>query len=1517
MLTPGGRRVVVKARSMACPACGETNRPERLYCARCGARLAAPCPACAAPSEPGEEFCGQCGLALAGGRPAVAPAPAMPATIAGGRYQLRCLLGEGGKKRVYLATDTRLDRDVAIALIKTEGLDEAGLARVRREARAMGKLGDHPHIVTVFDIGEEAGQPYIVSQHMPGGSVDDLLQAADRHRLPIQQTLRIADEVCRALQHAHDCGVVHRDVKPSNVWLTRDGTAKLGDFGLAVALDRSRLTVEGIMVGTVAYMPPEQALGRAPDARSDLYSLGAMLYEMVAGRPPFLGDDALAIVSQHLNNAPVAPSWHNPEVPKALEALILRLLAKALEHRPPSAAAVREALAAVATAPAGAEPAAREANPLDRLAAGVFVGRGREIEELRAAVEDVGGGRGRVVLLVGEPGIGKTRMASEIATYARMRGCQVLWGRAVESGGAPAYWPWVQVIRAYMHERDPQNAIAEMASGAADIARVVSEVRERLHDLPAPPALEPEQARFRLFDSVTTFLKNAANLRPLVLVLDDLHWADKPSLLLLQFLAREMESSRLLVVGTYRDVELGREHPLFQALGALAREAVTHRIALRGLSEEDIARYIEMTAGVTPPPALVAGVYRETEGNPFFLGEVVRLLVSEGSLIGVCERADWKFSVPQGVREVISRRLDVLSQECNRVLSVASVIGREFVTNVLEHAADMARDRLLEILEEAVANRLIAEAPRIPGRYTFAHALIRETLYADLSVTRRIQLHGRIGETLERLHAANPEPHAAELAHHFCEAVRGGGDAEKAISYATRAGARAMLQLAYEDAAEHYERALQVMELGEPADGTRQVEFLLLLGEARRKAAEVDGAKLTFQRAAELARRLGAAECLARAALGHAGPIEDVVPGRVDQVVVDLLEESAAALGEGDSPLRAAVLARLGGELYYSPDPGRAAGLAREALESARRIDDSSTLAFALTCAHFSLWWPDNLTERLAIATETVRLAQQVGSKELEFQGRTWCVIDFLELGEITRVDADIEACARLGSALRQPFCGWYVSLFRATRAAMAGRLEEAERLAVETFALGQRGARAAFAEQVLSVQLFYVRREQGRCEELEPGVRLFAEQYHAIPGYHSGLALVYAEVGREAEARREFEWFAANDFTRLRRDAIWLTTVVLLSEVCTFLGDARRAARLYELLLPYAGRNMVIGNACACTGSIAQQLGLLASTMARWVDAERHFEAALVMNATAGATVAFMRTQLHYAGMLLARGEPGDRQKALELVNQGLDTAQRLGMKAVTDKALGLKLRAQGVEQAAVQTSIDAVATMAQRERPNLAPHAAPDGTVTILFTDIEGYTAMTERLGDLRAQEVLRAHNAIIREQVTAHGGFEVKSQGDGFMVAFSSARRAILCAIAMQRAIAGYGARHPKEPIRVRIGLHTGEVIKEAEDFFGKNVILAARIASVARGGESLVSAVLKELSESAGDIPFGEGRPVKLKGLAGVRQVFEVGWAGSAAAERQAAVAPEARNVFRCEGEYWTLGFDGKLCRVHDG
>jgi hypothetical protein len=649
-------------------------------------------------------------------------------------------LGEGGKKKVFLAHDSVLDRDVAFALIKTDGLDEVAKARITREAQAMGRLGDHPHIMPIYDLGREDDQPYMVLPLMPGGDVEGVIEKAQDHRMPLEQAIQIASEVCKGLQFAHARGIVHRDLKPGNVWLTQDGTAKIGDFGLAVALDMSRLTQAGMMVGTVSYMPPEQAMGGETTPRADLYSLGAMLYEMVTGRPPFLGDDPIAIIGQHINTPPVAPTWHNPSCPKPLEALILRLLSKDPSERPESASDVLAALEGIdlSDTDVGAHSRApqTDAHILDSLAGGVFVGRQKEMGELKAALEDALSGRGRMVMLVGEPGIGKTRTAQELATYAGLRGCQVLWGRSYEEQGVPPYWAWVQAIRSYVREREPSQLRSEMGAGAADIAEIVSDIKERLPDLKPPPALDnPEQARFRLFDSIMAFLRTASQKQPIVVVLDDLHWADKPSLILLTFIARELYRARVLLVGTYRDVELNRQHPLSETLGELTRERLFQRVLLRGLSQDDVGRFIEMSSGVKPPSGLVGAVYAHTEGNPLFVTEVVRLLVQEGELTAdvgaglrpaptgptsTSKRESWSVRIPEGVREVIGRRLNRLSARCNEVLTIASVIGREFELRQLRRLVeDMSEERLIEVLEEGLSAREIEEMPTAVGRYQF------------------------------------------------------------------------------------------------------------------------------------------------------------------------------------------------------------------------------------------------------------------------------------------------------------------------------------------------------------------------------------------------------------------------------------------------------------------------------------------------------------------------------------------------------------------------------------------------------------------------------------------------------------------------------------------------------------------------------------------------------------------------------------------------------------------------------
>jgi tetratricopeptide (TPR) repeat protein len=975
----------------------------------------------------------------------------------------------------------------------------------------------------------------------------------------------------------------------------------------------------------------------------------------------------VGIISQHINTPPVAPSWHNPKVPQALEALILRLLAKAPEDRPGSTNEVAKALEIVASsAPEVAEPVVQQdAKSLARLAGGVFVGRQQEVSALRTALQDALSGRGRLVMLAGEPGNGKTRIADDLATYARLRGAEVLIGRCYEGEGAPAFWPWVQVIRAYVHERRTEALMSTMGPGAADIAQVDSEIRERLPDLPAPPSLEPEQARFRLFDSLTNFLKNASKAQPLVLILDDLHWADKASLLLLEFLAREMRDARLLVIGTYRDTELGRQRALSQTLGELARQGFVERIVLRGLTNEDVRRFIELTVGFAPPEALVAAVYEVTEGNSFFVKEVVRLLVTEGRLEQAREVAPSSIRAPESVREVILRRLDHLSDESRRTLTVASVLGREFSLQAMESLSELPTDRLLEALEEAVTARVISEEAEVVGRYRFSHALVRETLYEELSLNRRVRLHRRIGEVLEKLYGRMLDPHLAELAYHFFQAAPG-GDAEKAIHYAVRAAERATGLLAYEDAVGHYERALQALELKEQAKEGNRCELFLALGEAQTKAGDTEKARENFQVAAELARKEDDPEQLARAVLGIGAGPTGITFGRVDDFHVGLLKEALGALGKGDSALRARLLAQLSLALYYSPQ-GRRAQVSQEAVEMARRVGNSAAWLAALYSRCLSLTGFEEAEERLAIATEIVRVADEAGDKEMALRGHFRRLRELLELGEIHRVDEEIEIYDRLAQELRQPRYLWLAPFARASRAMLAGRFEDCEQLSQKALAIGER-AQDQNAALFFATHMVTLRRLQGRPEELVEKIKGFVQKYPSITGWRATLAVIYCEMGRREEAQSEFEHLASQGFAELPRDGAWVAALAGLSQVCAFLGDSRRAAALYELLLPFAGRNIVVGSAATFFGTISRQLGFLAATMSRWDEAAKHFEDALEMNAKMGARPFEVYSQHAYGDMLLARNDPGDRKRAYVLFEQAFVTARKLGMKKVIE---------------------------------------------------------------------------------------------------------------------------------------------------------------------------------------------------------------------------------------------------------
>jgi class 3 adenylate cyclase len=867
----------------------------------------------------------------------------------------------------------------------------------------------------------------------------------------------------------------------------------------------------------------------------------------------------------------------------------------------------------------------------------------------------------------------------------------------------------------------------------------------------------------------------------------------------------------------------------------------------------------------------VEAVHRETEGNPFFVHEVVQLLQSDGRLERAEEVESWSLEIPQGVRQVVGRRLSSLSEECNGLLAVASVIGREFELPVLARVGELGEDAALELLEQAEDARIVGELPDTSGSYRFSHALIRETLYEEIRTTRRLRLHRRIAEAIETLHAAKLEPRLAELAYHYCEAASG-GDVTKAVDYAVRAAERETGLLAYEEAANQYERALTALDASEPVDESRRCELLIALGEAQFCSGAV-GFQQSFQRAIELARKIEAPEQFARAALGVAA-VWVQPAGLVDERAVRVLEEALALLGDEESGLRARLMARLASELLWSEEPERSESLCRKAIAMAKKVGDRAALARVLTIASWVLGASEDPKAPLAITDEIVAIAQESGDKYAEFAGRVVRIRHLIELGEADAIDREIEIISRLTEELRQSSSQGAAARARAARAIWRGQLAEARRLSWEARALSLRTA-PELTPQTFGLQIYCMRRQQGRIGETLPMLRAGLKRFRENPVWRCLLACAHVERGCAEDARPEFEKLAANDFAVLRRDINYLFNLGLLADTCAALRDEKRAALLYDRILSYGGCVLALGD-LGTAGSSARSLGLLAATMRRWDDAVRHFEEAIEVDEKMRARGWLPRTQCDYARMLLDRGAPADRQKALELLGEALETCQELGLKGWLDMCLELKLRAQGVESSSALASIDVVASSVGERRPDLAPHVAPDGTVTLMFSDMEGFTAMTERLGDLEAREVIRRHNAVVREQLSAHGGYEVELQGDGFLLAFSSARSALLCAIAIQRAFAAYSEAHPDEPIRVRIGLHTGEALKDADKFFGKTVILAARIASVARGGEILASSLLKELTESTGDLRFGAAREVDLKGLSERQRVHAVEW-----------------------------------------
>ena len=910
------------------------------------------------------------------------------------------------------------------------------------------------------------------------------------------------------------------------------------------------------------------------------------------------------------------------------------------------------------------EPGLAPPSVVTRASSSVFVGRDDELQVLRSALRDALSAQGRLVLLAGEPGIGKSRLADEIAEEARGKGATVLWGRCWEAGGAPAYWPWLQSLRPLVRALPPEQLRTDLGEGMSDLAEVLPELKRVLAKRRPTEATDPQSARFRLFDAVASLLRSAAQTKPLVLVLDDVHLADTPSLLLLEFVAGELRDGRMLVLAAYRDTELAEGDPLTETVTRLLGHPVT-RLSLGGMSQSEVARLIELTTGRAPGKSLVAAVLEKTDGNPFFVREVIGLLASEALL----DRPPglWRLGVPESVRQVIARRLSRLSEATNDVLALAAVLGREFDVGALQTLCGARRNDLLQALDEAIAARFVNEVPRGIGRLRFSHALVRDALYDELPIARRVRLHREAGEALEHHYVGDLDPHLAELAHHFTLAAPGGEPA-KAVAYARRAGDRAVRMLAYEEAVRLFDLALETLKLQPVVEPRLRCELLLSRGDAQGRAGDEPGSKETFLAAASIARSLTSGELLARAALGYGGRFLWARAG-TDPHVVSLLAEALAALGEQDSPTKVRVMSRLAGALRDEFDRQPRDALSQAAVDMARRLGDPETLAYALDGRCFAIFWPENPEERLALAEEWMAVAEGCGDREraqhARFVGRIGVP---LELGDLATVRSELESLGRLTMELRQPAQLWIMTVTRATLALFEGRFEEAEELIEEALRLGE-SVQASDAVLSHTVQLFTLHLLKGGIEASEEPIRRSIVDYPARPMFRCMLALLLLELDREDEASAAFKELAERSFTALPPTNEWLFSLGFLADVAHGLGERADANVLYELLLPHAARNACTPDYIA-TGSVARSLGVAAATSSRWREAEHHFGQALRANTDMLARPWAARTAYDWAAMLLRRNEPGDRERASELLGQAVGAARELGMEPLLERA-------------------------------------------------------------------------------------------------------------------------------------------------------------------------------------------------------------------------------------------------------
>jgi class 3 adenylate cyclase len=910
-----------------------------------------------------------------------------------------------------------------------------------------------------------------------------------------------------------------------------------------------------------------------------------------------------------------------------------------------------------------------------------YVGREDERERVRARWDAARAGARQALLVSGEPGIGKTRFTTHAALECRADGAVVLFGHCAEEVGAP-YGAWREAL-AHLVDHAPDEALERHAERhGGELVRLVPALARRVPSAPPPARTDPETERYLLFSAVVSVLEEAGAECPAVLVLDDLHWADAPTLALLKHVLCEAQGARVLVLASYRDSDLARGHPLTEVLADLRREDGIERLALRGLEVGAVVELMETVAGHGLDAgglALAREITAETGGNPFFVGELLRHLSESGA---VARTADGRWEImpclddvglPQSVREVVHRRVERLGDDCRRVLAGAAVIGRDFDLALLARALRRDDDELIDLLDAAVDASLLVEHAERPGSFSFAHNLINHTLYDALGAARRTRMHRRVAEALEELCGDDPGPRVGELARHWTAATAP-VEPDRALAYSRRAGERALAELAPGEAARWFTQALELLGRAAEDDGAERCDLLIGLGEAQRQTGRPEFCR-TLLGASRLAERLGDGDRAARAALANSRGFASTF-GAVDAERVGALERALALSRDADPARRARLLALQAMELQFEHDHERRRALADEALAAARTAPDPRVLPYVLRDHFHAVWSADTLAGRVRTAQEMTDLSAGLDDPLARIWALDRTVHAAAESGSLGRAAEASSLLVAHTEELGQPGLRWHATYYAAGLAQLRGDLVEAERLAEAALDLGNRAGEPD-AIVVYLGQICTVRAEQDRGDEITALLEQAVAATPGIPAFEAGLATVLCDAGRGDEAAPRLERAARRGFGAVPRDQIWTTALATWSRAAADLGSARAAAPLYDLLAPW--RDLVVWDGATGLGSVESYLGMLAATLGAHDRAAEHFAAASALHDREGVAGWEARNLVYAARSLVAAGEPERARATAERAMRtapGASPASARQARALLDEAAGVPVR-------------------------------------------------------------------------------------------------------------------------------------------------------------------------------------------------------------------------------------------------